>query len=765
MSTPTDRDLLDIATFITADADRASVVEFTGLLALDQPADQVASAFVLASAHGIYELTVGGLPVTDSVFNPGWTAYEWRLQYQRFDVTALVRAGADSVPVVGRVAGGWWRGDFGFEGLKANYGPEIGLLAVLVIDYTDGQQQRFTTSPDWSASTCEITAASLYNGQTIDARLRGEPGTALTVGEGDFDRAPLIPQASPLVRRHEMWDPQRIWTSPSGATLVDFGQNLVGWLRIRVQGPAGTVITVRHAEVLEHDELGTRPLREAQATDRFILSGSEDVFEPTFTFHGFRYAEIDGWPGEIAPGALQAVVVHSDLTPTMSFECSHPLVNQLVHNSVWGQKGNFLAVPTDCPQRDERLGWTGDIAVYAPTASAQFDSADFLHSWLLDVAEETSHHEPPAVPVVVPDILKYGNYAPGAPFKDVHSQAIWADAAVWVPLALWQAYGDRDRLAAHYPGMVVFVESIEPRLSEDGLWGTQGLQLADWLDPDAPPDAPWAAKADAGVVSTASFYRSVAFTAEAATILGNEADAARWTALATRLRDAFRTHYVADERITSDCATVYALAICFGLLDADELGWAAKRLAEVVRERDYAVTTGFAGTPFVTWALSENGYAADAYGLLLRTECPSWLYPVTMGATTIWERWDSMLPDGTINPGDMTSFNHYALGAVADWLYSAVVGIRPAEPGFGSVLIKPTPGPGLDWATATRVTPVGPVEASWDTREGDFRLSIAVPDDVAAEVVLPDGSTQHVVGGRHAFRCALPAASGDSSHD
>ncbi|MFZ0531154.1 MAG: family 78 glycoside hydrolase catalytic domain, partial [Propionicimonas sp.] len=571
---------------------------------------------------------------------------------------------------------------------------------------------------------------------------------------GAFDDSRLVAQVGPLVRRQEVLAPERVWTSPAGRTLVDFGQNLVGWIRVRVQGDAGSVITLRHAEVLEHGELGTRPLRAAAATDRFTLSGGEDVFEPTFTFHGFRYAEVDGWPGELDPSALEAVVVHSDLAPTMSFECSEPLVNQLVHNSIWGQKGNFLSVPTDCPQRDERLGWTGDLAVYAATAASQFDSADFLHSWLLDLAAETTHHRPPAVPVVVPDILKHANFPDDYPFKDVYSQAVWSDAAAWVPLALWQRYGDRDRLAEHYPGMVAHLESIEPLLSDTGLWDA-GMQLADWLDPDAPPDAPWQAKADSGVVATAAFYRSVAFAAEAATVLGKDADAARWTALATRLRTGFREHYVAGERIRSDCATVYALAICFGLLEQDELAWAAKRLAEVVRARNYEVTTGFAGTPYVTWALSEHGYAADAYRLLLATDCPSWLYPVTMGATTIWERWDSMLPDGSINPGDMTSFNHYALGAVADWIYQVVAGVRPAEPGFRRVRIQPVPGPGIDWVKARCGTVQGEIGVSWQVHGDRFDLVVDLPGEVPAEIVLPDGTVSQVSGGSHRFSCVV----------
>ncbi|WP_226343670.1 family 78 glycoside hydrolase catalytic domain, partial [Agilicoccus flavus] len=576
------------------------------------------------------------------------------------------------------------------------------------------------------------------------------------VRETDLDRGTLVPQVGPLITRQETIAPVRIWESPSGATLVDFGQNLVGWIRMRVPAgaDAGTEVVVRHAEVLEHEELGTRPLRGAKATDTFVLSGGEDVFEPTLTFHGFRYAEVTGFPGQLTPDALEAVVVHSDMRRTGWFECSDPLVNQLVSNSVWGQKGNFLDVPTDCPQRDERLGWTGDIAAYAATASYQFDTADFLHKWLVDLEVETAHHPAGHVPYVVPDPLKYADFASsdvefGSSWQG--PTAVWGDAAVWVPQALWHAYGDRDRLAAHYPGMVLHLDSVEKALSPNGLWDT-GFQFGDWLDPDASPHDPAAAKADKGVVATACLYRSARFAAFSACELGKVEDAARWEALAERTRAAFVAHYVThDGRITSDCATVYALAICFGLLDEPRQAAAGERLAQVVAERDYTVTTGFAGTPYVTWALSETGHVDAAYRLLLEKACPSWLYPVTMGATTIWERWDSMLPDGTINPGEMTSFNHYALGTVADWLYQVVAGLRPAAPGYAGVLFKPTPGPGLDWAKATLDSPHGRIECGW-RREGDgYAVEVVVPDGVEATVELPDGSTHAVTSGAHTF--------------
>ena len=736
---------------ITAGTGRNGAVLLGTTRDLEQAAEQIEHAVLRGTAHGIYEARVNGQPATDSVLNPGWTAYEWRLQVQSFDVTAVLRGADGQVHVEVLLGNGWYRGELGFGGANANYGNEIGFVGELVITYANGATQTVATDESWTGRVSDTPRNSLYDGQTIDARLRRPDTDRLDVRSVAFDRATLLEQVGPLITRHEEIKPIAVWTSPSGKTLLDFGQNLVGWIRLRAKGSAGNEIVLRHAEVLENDELGTRPLRRARATDTFILSGGEDQFEPTLTFHGFRYAEITGFPGELSPDDLEAVVVHSEMTRTGWFACSDSRVNQLISNSIWGQKGNFLDVPTDCPQRDERLGWTGDIAVYAATAAYQFDVADFLHKWLLDVAAETANSADGFVPYVVPDVLKYVDSAGDFENPFTGPCAIWDDAVVWVPEALWHAYGDLDRLAAHYPGMLLHLESIEPRLSKSGLWDSDA-QLGDWLDPDAPPDDPGQAKADASVVATASIYRSASFAAEAARVLGKYEDAARWKALAERIRHGFATHYVhPDGTIESDCATVYALAICFGVLDDDQRIAAGRRLAELVAARDYAVTTGFAGTPFVTWALSETGHVDDAYRLLLEDRCPSWLYPITMGATTIWERWDSMLPDGRINPGEMTSFNHYALGAVADWIYKVIAGIQPAAPGYEQIRLAPTPGPGLDWAKGALETRQGRVECGWCRTDNGYTIDVLVPEGVAAELALPDGRVQRVPSGHHSY--------------
>ncbi|MGW5603842.1 family 78 glycoside hydrolase catalytic domain [Streptomyces rochei] len=735
--------MLDSSDMITCDAERSKAVVLTHSFRLDRDATQVRTARLRATAHGVYEACVNGRPVSDALLSPGWSAYEWRLPVSEDRVDHLLKP-ENTIEV--HLGNGWWRGDLGFTGMRLNYGSELGFIAELEVEYADGHVQRVGTGERWRAHASDTVENNLYDGQRIDARLRGTRHS-LPVRRLDVDRSRFVTGVSPAVTRQEVVKPVHISVLPSGGTLVDFGQNLVGWVRMRAHGPAGTEIVLRHAEVLSEGELAVRPLRSAKATDTFVLSGGDDAFEPTLTFHGFRYVEVSGYPGELTSDDLEAVVVHSDLRRTGNFSCSSSLVNQLVENSVRSQKGNFLALPTDCPQRDERLGWTGDIAVYAPTACFQFDVADFLHGWLLDLETETRHSGTGAVPAVVPDVLKYAP-PPGPgdlPMRGVPT-AVWADAAVWVPQALWHAYGDRDRLAAHYPGMVLHLESVVAALSDSGLWD-QGFQWGDWLDPDAAPERPSDAKADPGVVATACLVRSAEFAAEAADVLGHAEDHRRWTELAARTRTAFVANYVSpDGRIRSDCATVYALAIRFGLLDDRRRSAAGARLAEIVRESGHRVTTGFIGTPYVTWALTQTGHVEDAYRLLLQTECPSWLYPVTMGATTIWERWDSMLPDGTVNSGEMTSFNHYALGAVADWLYQAVAGIRPAEPGYARIRLEPVPGPGLEWARASLETAGGTIECGWERHGDRIHVRAVVPDGMHADVVLRDGS-QHVVGG------------------
>jgi alpha-L-rhamnosidase len=728
-----------------------------------QPAPMLRHAFdvqagmtqarLYATALGVYEAAINGVVVGDHVLDPGWTSYHHRLRYETFDVTDLLHEGPNALGAI--LGDGWYRGGLGFGGGRRNiYGDRLALLAQLEISYADGTTERIVTDEQWRATTGPILASDLYDGETYDARLERRGWSSPGYDDGDWtgvrlidrDLATLFAPTGPPVRRTELVAPVAITTSPSGRTIVDFGQNLVGRLRLTVQGQAGQTVTLRHAEVLEHGELGTRPLRHAEATDRYTLRGGEaETWEPRFTFHGFRYAEVEGWPGELRADDLRAVVCHSDMERTGWFECSDPLINRLHENVVWSMRGNFLDIPTDCPQRDERLGWTGDIQVFAPTACFLYDVAGFLQSWLRDLAADQDAAG--VVPFVVPNVI------PGPP----RPAAAWGDAAVIVPWVLYQRYGDSAILHAQFKSMRAWVDHIAGLAGERRLWH-RGFQFGDWLDPSAPPDRPAAARTNPDIVASAYFARSAELLGLAAGVLGRADEERRYLALAAEVRDAFATEYVTPAgRLVSDASTAFALALEFGLLrDADQRRTAGERLATLVRGSGYRISTGFVGTPLICDALCSVGAYDAAFRLLTERENPSWLYPVTMGATTIWERWDSMLPDGSINPGEMTSFNHYALGAVADWLHRTVGGLAPAAPGYRHLAIRPVPGGGLTHAHARHRTPYGMAECAWEITDGQITVNAVVPPNTTAQVTLPgrDGETLEVSSGTH--RWAYP---------
>ncbi|MFK0402018.1 family 78 glycoside hydrolase catalytic domain [Microbacterium sp. NPDC090225] len=747
------------ARMITAAADTGTAPYLRGEFTVDQGHGEVVEAVLRATALGVVEASINGEAVSPDLLTPGWSSYEWRLRFAEWDVTALL----EPENVIGLLVGnGWHTGHLGFAGGKALYGTERAALGELQIRFSDGHVQVVATDTSWRAGSSAVLADDLYHGETIDARLRDDAwmmaGADLcdwgAVREVPFDLGRLTPYVGPPIRRQESIKPLKLWTSPSGATLVDFGQNLVGWVRLSITGESGQEIVLKHAEVLEHDELGTRPLRLAKATDRFILSGLDDVFEPTLTFHGFRYVQVDGWTGshDDLRAAITAQVIGSDLRRTGTFECSNPLLNQLHSNIVWGMRGNFVDVPTDCPQRDERLGWTGDLSAFIDTATYLYDVDSFLRDWLLDLAAEQTHADG-NIPVVVPDNIKYEAVTGLIPGTDADIQliALWNDAACWVPWGLWQAYGDIAVLEQQYESMAAYARRIRSALSERGLLEA-GIQLGDWLDPTAPADAPFQGKADPFVVATACVYRSADIAARSAELLDNPVDSREFRLLADQIRDAFNTHYVADGIIKSDAAAVYSLAICFGLLDKAASSTAGDRLAELVAESGYTITTGFAGTPFINAALTATGHLDTAYRLLLQTGCPSWLYPVTMGATTVWERWDSMLPDGTINPGEMTSFNHYAFGAVATWMHQVIGGLSALEPGYSQILISPQPGGELTWARASLDTPHGNASVNWQLEDSELVIETEIPAGATGVVRLPNRADRTLPAGHHTFR-------------
>jgi alpha-L-rhamnosidase len=723
--------------------------EFT----LHQPAVR---ARLYATAQGLYEAEIDGAVVGDQLLAPGWTSYRHRLRYQTYDVTSLLSAGEHVLGIT--LADGWYRGHLGFTGERHLYGDRTGAFAQLEVEHPDGTRTVVTTDGSWRSTLGPETRADIYKGETVDFQreLTGwsEPGFDdadwTPVELGFLDVFTLVAPTGPPVRRIETIPAQKISTSPSGRTLVDFGQNLVGRIRFTLpDGPAGTEITIRHAEVLEHGELGVRPLRAADATDVVILDGNGPrSWEPRFTFHGFRYADVTGWPGELTADVLDAVVVHTDLRRTGTFTCSDPDVVRLHENVVWGMRGNFVDLPTDCPQRDERLGWTGDLQVFVPTASFLFDTSGMLRSWLADLAVEQLEDHGGIVPMFVPFLALM-------PFP-MAAEVGWGDAAVVVPWVLYERTGDVGVLADQWTSMTAWIDVFEQRAGAELDFPDGGFSFGDWLDTAAPPDNPAAARTPWQCVAVAYLARSARTVARAAELLGR--DGARYADLAERAASRFRAEYVTPTgRVAIPSQTAYALALEFGLLTPRQREHAGSLLAEQVLKDGFHIGSGFLGTPLVTDALTNVGELATAYELLLQRENPSWLYPVTMGATTIWERWDSMLPDGSINPGDMTSFNHYAFGAVADWLHRTVAGLAPGAPGYRRLRVEPRPGPGLTSAAATHETPYGTAEVAWTLSSGTtFAIDVIVPPNTTADILLPDGSAPVEVGsGRHSFSATI----------
>ncbi|WP_026874716.1 alpha-L-rhamnosidase [Jiangella gansuensis] len=719
-------------------------------------------ARLYATAHGLYEAEINGERVGDDTLSPGWTVYRERLRYYTYDVTALVRPGANAVGAW--LGDGWYRGRLGWRGGFRNlYGYDLSFLGQLELTYDDGTREVIATDPSWRAAPSPILRSGIYDGEDYDAREEqpgwSGPGFDDSTWEGvsvrHRDPATLVAPTAPPVRCTEEVTPVAVLTSPSGRRIVDFGQNLVGRVRIRATGSAGSSVTLRTAEVLQDGELYTRPLRDARSTDTYTFAGRADgeTWEPRFTFHGFRYVEVSGWPGDLdaaaRDGAIVARVVHTDLERTGWFETSDPMLNRLHDNVVWGMRGNFVDLPTDCPQRDERVGWTGDIQVFGPTASYLFDVAGMLSGWLRDVAVEQLPDG--TVPWYVPVIPARDKWTPLRP------GAAWGDVATLLPWTLYERFGDLGVLDAQFDSARRWVDLMECLSGPSRLWDT-GYQLGDWLDPAAPPEDPADARTDRYLVATAYFARSARTVARMAEALGRGAEAEHYHALADEVAAAFAAAYVLDDgTMTSDAQTAYALALRFDLIpDENRRSAAANRLAELVHKSGNRIATGFVGTPLVTDALSDAGRTDTAYDLLFERECPSWLYQVAMGATTVWERWDSLLPDGTVNPGTMTSFNHYALGAVADWMHRVVAGLAPAEPGYRRLRLAPRPGGGLTWASARHLTPYGEAAISWRLDGTVLHVEAVVPVGTEAILELEGRDEETLPPGTHTRTVTLP---------
>jgi alpha-L-rhamnosidase len=710
----------------------------------------VKSARAYVTCLGLYEMELNGRVVGDELFTPGWTAYRHRLQYQTYDVTGLLKKGRNCVGVT--LGDGWYRGRLVWKQVRNIYGEKLALLAQIEVFYQDGSREVIGTDETWSASTGPILMSDIYNGEVYDGRLElgwwSRVGSSGSRGGGvnvvNHSKDILVGPAGPAVRKIEEIRPVKILTTPAGQTVIDMGQNMVGWVRFTVRGPAGIRVKLRHAEVLDAaGNLYVDNLRSAKQTNEYILKGGgQEVFEPHFTFQGFRYVAVEGWPGEVSLDDFRGVVIHSEMATTGTFECSDSMINQLQHNIKWGLKGNFLDVPTDCPQRDERLGWTGDAQVFARTACFNVDVAAFYTKWLADVGADQQASG--AVPHVIPNVLSLDK-AEGA-----SAATGWADASTVVPWTVYLCYGDKRILGQQYASMKAWVDYMAGRSGESCLWKPE-MAFGDWLafstnDSDYP-----GATTDKDLICQAYFARSTDLLRRTAKILGKTADAEKYTELLKKIKKAFREEFVTPNgRLASNTQTAYSLALAFDLFPCGLKEAAARRLADDV-EKFKHITTGFLGTPLICHMLSGNGYLEQAYMLLNRKEYPSWLYPITKGATTIWERWDGIKPDGTFQNEGMNSFNHYAYGAIGEWLYRVVAGIEIDEenPGYKHIIIQPHPGGGLTWAKARLDSMYGPIESGWELTDKTMAVNIEVPANTTATVRLPDAKVKDVrEGGR-----------------
>lgn len=712
---------------------------------------QVRRATAYITAHGLYEAYINGNRVGKCYLTPGWTSYNKRLQYQAFDVTAMLRKGDNAVGAV--VTPGWYAGgmNWGDPAKRFRYGNDLGLLMQINIEYADGTTDRIETDGSWTQSVGAANAASgiwfanIYDGETIDARLMDAKWT--TVGGAKWTESAkvanlaqnnIIPTVNEPVVKHASLRPVKYIVTPKGEKVIDFGQNIVGWERARLHGKAGDTVRIFHAEVLDKEgNFYTTNLRRAKATSTYILGDGTTVFEPTMTFYGFRYIKVEGVEGDLNLDDFTAEAIYSGFETMGTFSSSNAIINQLQSNIEWGFHDNFVDVPTDCPQRDERLGWTGDAQVFFRTASFLGNVDTFFRKWLSDLAAD--QREDGRVPKTIPDTF---------PHSDNRAASTgWADSSTIIPWQHYMAYGDIAVLEAQYPSMRKWVDYMISQSEGRGWLWNNGDHYGDWLFWNTPNDRDGrSAVTSKHLIAQCFFAASADIMRKTAELLGKKEDAAHYADVAEKVRKAYCDEYVTPNGlVSSDTQTAYVLALQFDMLPVDMRARATERLAENIERYGCHITTGFLGTPYICNVLTDNGRSDVAYRLLLQDSCPSWIYPITKGATTIWERWDSIRPDGSIIKG-MNSFNHYSYGAIGDWLYRSAVGIRETSVGYKTISIRPHVGGGFGQMRASTCTPYGIVAAEWHAENDCLRtLAVTIPANTTAEIFVPASSADAVV--------------------
>lgn len=690
----------------------------------------VASARLYASAQGVYEFSLNGERISDIELAPGWTDYNLRTQYQSFDVTAQLEQGDNAIGVL--AGPGWYAGNLAWFGPN-QYGAKPSVIGQLVVDYEDGSSETFGTDSSWKSAQSPIVASDLLSGESYDARLEQSgwdtasftPSGWTPVEVTDTEASDtLVPQVDPPVRVTGEITPLSVTEPTAGAYVFDLGQNMVGKVRLQLEGVAGQTVTLRHAEVVHADgTIAPENLRSAKATDTYTFA--EDgtiVYEPRFTFHGFRYVELSGVNAAPTTATVTGLVMNSDAPFTSTFETSDAMVNQLQSNIVWGQRGNWLSVPTDTPARDERLGWTGDINVFASTATFNMDSQTFLTKWMSDMRDAQLPNG--AYPEVAPQFCKN----PAVHDSCGGGSTGWADAGITVPWTLWQSYGDTDAILENYDSMVDYIDFLETQ-APTGIRPSYG-KWGDWLNLNDPTPA--------DLLATSFYAQSVNLMAQMATEIGEDGDASRYTALFEQIRTAYQDKFIsADGSIAGNSQTAYVSSIAFGLVPDELLEKAGEKLAAAVAARGGHLATGFLGTFNLLPALSAAGQDDVAYQLLLNRSYPSWGFQIDRGATTMWERWDSIREDGSFGDLAMNSFNHFAPGAVGNWMYRTIGGIQQLEPGYKKTLIAPVPGGGMQYAKTSYDSVYGTIASDWKLTDAGMALTVDVPANTTATVEMP----------------------------
>lgn len=711
---------------------------------------QPVKARLYVTSQGLNEMSINGLKVGDEFLSPGWTSYHKRLNVSTFDVTHLLSAGKNAIGA--KLGDGWWRGKFGFMNQFENYGKDLAVIAQLEVTFADGSTQTVSTDETWKASSGELVFADIYDGSNIDLNKKQIGWNKAGFNEAkwspvvvrDLDKSLLQARINSPVRViHEfVMTPVK----KSDRTLLKSEQNISGWVRLTVDGKKGQKITIRHAEVLEPDEkLHTKALRSAKATDEYILDrDGRHVLEPEHTFHGFQFADVVT-DAEVVSAV--AVAISSDLDVRSHFSSSDVRLNKLHSNVYWSARDNFVSIPTDCPQRDERLGWTGDAQAFAGTANTLFDAEAFWRSWLIDL--ELDQAENGDVAAVVPDLI---SLAPAPPAEDagweVMGRAGWADAATIVPFAVYEHYGDKAVLTQQLNSMRRWTDALHNRRNGAEFLPTE-FQFGDWCDPDAPVARPWESKVSADFVANSFFANTLDLMVEAEKLVGDAAGVAKYSAMRDELKSNI-WNKMGEEAMSTTAGL--SMAIEFDIVPADKKQGAVDKLAAMVAADKGKITTGFLGTPLILHAMSKNGHASEAYTMLMRREIRSWLYQVDQNATTIWERWDAIRADGSIHAGEMDtanehqedasmiSFNHYAYGAVIDWVYRNVAGLAPVKntPAYKEIVVSPKPAVGFSFAEASIDTKFGETAIYWEVQAtGDLAVELTVPFGAIATLELP----------------------------